>query len=202
MQPYSSTDTATARKKSRFISSERSDFHIIDYLSPAVHDTDFFDIVAWVLQGYTLATYVFIICRDLIKENDFTFKKKQEADRITAETLNDTDNADDLALLANTTAEAESKFQLHYMEHAARGIGLFVNVDKTEFMCFKQEAVSTFRGNPLKLVNQFTYLGSKISSIESDVNIHIACTRVDYFDFWRLTFLILLFFQFRQFVYS
>ena len=50
-------------------------------------DTDFFDIVAGVLQGDTLAPYLFIICLDnvlrtsidLIKENGFTLKK-QEAD--------------------------------------------------------------------------------------------------------------------------
>ena len=48
-------------------------------------DTDFFDIVAGVLQGDTLVLYVFIICLDyvlqmfidLIKENGFTLKKKE-----------------------------------------------------------------------------------------------------------------------------
>ena len=39
--------------------------------------------------------------------------------------------------------------------------------------CFKQEeAISTLSSKPLKLVDQFTYLGSNISSTESDVNIH------------------------------
>ena len=37
------------------------------------------------------------------------------------------------------------------------GIGLYVNLDKTEFMSFKQEKViSTLSGKPLKLVGQFT----------------------------------------------
>ena len=35
--PYSSTDTITTWKKSCFILTERSDFHLIDYLSIAVH---------------------------------------------------------------------------------------------------------------------------------------------------------------------
>ena len=47
-------------------------------------DTDFFNIVAEILQGYTLALYQFIIYRDyqlrtlidLIKENGFTLKKQ------------------------------------------------------------------------------------------------------------------------------
>ena len=46
-------------------------------------DTDFFDSVARILQGDTLAPYLFIICLDyilrtsidLIKENGFTLKK-------------------------------------------------------------------------------------------------------------------------------
>ena len=46
-------------------------------------DTDFFDIVAGVLQGATLALYLFIICLDYIlrtwidlkKENGFMLKK-------------------------------------------------------------------------------------------------------------------------------
>ena len=49
-------------------------------------DTDFFDIVAGVLQGDTLAPYLFIICLDyvlptlidLIKENSFILKNKKQ----------------------------------------------------------------------------------------------------------------------------
>ena len=49
-----------------------------------------------------------------------------------------------------------------------------MNVNKTEFLCFKQEgAMSTLKGKSLKLVTQFTYLGSNISSTESDFNIPI-----------------------------
>ena len=48
-----------------------------------------------------------------------------------------------------------------------------MNANKTELMCFKQGAISTLHGNPLKLIDQFTYLGSNISSTERDVNICI-----------------------------
>ena len=37
MHPYSSVDTTVAWKKLRFILSEKSDFHMIDNLSIAVH---------------------------------------------------------------------------------------------------------------------------------------------------------------------
>ena len=87
--------------------------------------------------------------------------------------MTDADYADDLALLTNTPAQAESQF--HTLEQAAGGINLHVNANKREFMCFNQEgAISTLKGNPLKLVDQFTYLGSNISSTERDANICIA----------------------------
>ena len=47
------------------------------------------------------------------------------------------DYADDIALLANTPTQAESL--LHSLEQAAGGIGLQMNVDKTEYMSFNQE---------------------------------------------------------------
>ena len=79
--------------------------------------------------------------------------------------------ADSLVLLANTPAQAESL--LHSLEQAAESIGLNMNTNKTDYMCFKQEgAISTLNRRSLKLEDKFTYLGSNISSTESDVNIH------------------------------
>ena len=40
-------------------------------------------------------------------------------------------------ILAN--ASVESKSLLHCLEQVAEAIGFYVNVNKTEFMCFKQE---------------------------------------------------------------
>ena len=84
-------------------------------------------------------------------------------------------DADDLALLTNIPAQAESL--LHNLVQATEGIGFYVNANKTEYVCFKvKEAVSTLSGTPLKLVDLFTYLSSNISSTVSDVNIHLAKT--------------------------
>ena len=73
----------------------------------------------------------------------------------------------------------EPECLLHSIEQAAIGIGLDVNSQKTEFMCFKSDsAVSTLNDKPLKLVEYFTYLGSNISSTEGDVNIGKAWTAI------------------------
>ena len=115
-------------------------------------DTEYFDIVAGVLQGDTLASYLFIICLDYvlrtsidnIRENGFELTKKRSR-RYPAKTITDADYADDIALLANTPNQAETL--LHSLERAAAGIRLHVNAQKTEFMCFNQKGdISTLDG--------------------------------------------------------
>ena len=81
-------------------------------------DTDYFNIVAGVLQGYTLAPYLFIICLDyvlidIMKDNSFKLVKERSR-RYPALTITDMDYADDLALLTNTPAQAKSL--LHSLE--------------------------------------------------------------------------------------
>ena len=72
---------------------------------------------------------------DLMKENCFTLEKARSR-RYPAQTITDADYADDIALLANTPAQAES--QLHSLEREAGFIGIHVNADRTEFMCVNQ----------------------------------------------------------------
>ena len=87
--------------------------------------------------------------------------------------MTDTDNADDLALLTNIPARAESL--LHSLEQTAGDIGFYMNTNKTEYMCFNREgAISTQNGAPLKLVDNFTYLSSSVSSTERDVSMCLA----------------------------
>ena len=76
-------------------------------------DTDYFDIVAGVMQGDTLAPHLFIICIDYVlrmsigkmKDNDFKLTKERSR-RYPAHTITDADYADDIALLANTPTQA------------------------------------------------------------------------------------------------
>ena len=131
-------------------------------------DTEYFDIVAGVLQGDTLAPYLFIICLDYVlrisRENGFELTKKRSR-RYPATTITEVDYADDIAILANTPDQAETL--LHSLERGAAGVGLYVNAQKTEYMCYKQTGdISTREGTPLKLVDKFTYLGSSVESTE------------------------------------
>ena len=106
-------------------------------------DTEYFDIVAGVIQGDTLAPYLFIICLDYVLrtsidkiwENGFDLTKKRSR-RYPAKTITDADYTDDIAILANTPNQAET--QLHSLKRVATGIDLHVNALKTEYMCFNQ----------------------------------------------------------------
>ena len=140
-------------------------------------DTNYFDIVAGVLQGDTFASYLFIICLDYvfrtsidkIKEKGFK-QTKERSRRYPSKTIIDTD---DIALLANAPAQAETL--VHSLERNAAGIGLHIHTHKMEYMSFIERGdISTLHGSSLKLVDKFTYLGRSVSSIENDINTRLA----------------------------
>ena len=150
-------------------------------------DTEYFNIVAEVLQGDSLTPYLFIICLnyvlraliDKIRENGFELTKKRSR-RYPTKTITNADYADDIVLLANTPNQAETL--LHSLERAAAGIGLHINAHKTEYMCYNQTGdITTLDGASLKLVDKFTYLGSSISSTEKDIDTRLtkAWTAID-----------------------
>ena len=147
--------------------------------SPDGH-TDSFDMVACVLQRNTLAPYLFIICLDYMlrtsidkmKDNGFQLTKERSW-RYPAQRIADGHYTADIAFLANIPARAETL--RHSLERAAGGIGLHLNADKTEYMCFNQRGdISTLNGSSLKLVDKFTYLGSSVSLIETEINTRLA----------------------------
>ena len=98
-------------------------------------DTDFFPILAGVLQGDTLAPFLFIVTLDYAMRKamnnaehlGFTLEQRQSK-RYPARTLTDTDFADDIALLSDNIADAE--VLLHKVESAAKEIGLTINSKK------------------------------------------------------------------------
>ena len=109
-----------------------------------------------------LFPYMFIICSDyvhqttinLMRQNGFTLKKSKK-------------------LLTSTSTQAES--QLHRLEPAAGVIGFHLNADKTKYLCFnKKSDISILNDNSWKFVEKFRYLGSCISSTESNINMRLA----------------------------
>ena len=143
--------------------------------------TDYFDIVAGVLQGDTLAPYLFIICLDYvlrtsvdrIKENSFKLTKEKSR-RYPAKTITDADYTDDIALLANAPTQAETL--VHSLEQASAGIGLHVNAHN---MCFNQTGdISTLNGCALKLVRQ-VHLPREQCLINKDRHQHVTSKGMD-----------------------
>ena len=102
-------------------------------------DTEYFDIVAGVLQGDTEVPYLFIICLDYvlrisidkIRENGFELTKKRSR-MYPATTITDAVYADDIALLANTPNQAETL--LHSLERSAACNDLHVNAHKAVYV--------------------------------------------------------------------
>ena len=106
-----------------------------------------------------------------MKDNSFKLAKERSR-RYPAQTITDADYADDIEILANTPTQA--KTQLHGLERVAVDIDLQVNADKTEYMCFNQTGDISLNGTSLKLVNKFTYLGSSVSSTETDISTRLS----------------------------
>ena len=78
-------------------------------------------------------------------------------------------------LLANTSAQPKSL--LYSLEHAARSIGFYMNLNKTKFIYFNEDAtISSLNDKRPKLVDQFMCHGSNISFSVSDVSIYLLKT--------------------------
>ena len=137
-------------------------------------DTDYFDIVADILQGDTLAPYLFIICLDQVlrtsmdkmKDNGFKLKKERSR-RYLAHTITEVDYTDDMEHLANTHAQAETL--LHSLEQAAAGIGSMSTHTRRSAGALIKQATSLHL-----TVVLWNYLGSSISSAEADINMRLA----------------------------
>ena len=149
-------------------------------------DTHYFNMVAGVLHGHTLAPHLFIIyvlrtSMDKMKDNGFKMTKEKSRS-YPAQTITDVDYADDKALLANTPAQAKSL--LHSQERPAAGIGLHINTDKTEYMCYNQRGViSTLNSyhHHVTLSGRIHLTGSSVSSTKTYINMRLskAWTAID-----------------------
>ena len=146
-------------------------------------DTDEFDILAGVLQGDTLAPYLFIIVLDYClrsaiegKEERLGFTiRPRRSRRVGPVNITDLDFADDIALLSDTAAQAQEL--LRNVENAALRVGLHMNAKKTQFMVYNQPTrvkIHTVDGSCLEEVKDFKYLGSWVQSTEQDIKVRKA----------------------------
>ena len=145
-------------------------------------ETDSFTILAGVLQGDTLAPYLFIIALDYalrmategFEDLSFTLQERKGS-RYPAVMITDTDFADDIALISDNMEKAQEL--LEQVESAANQVGLQVNSTKTEFMLynFREGEICTAEGRTkLKQVQNFQYLGSWVDQSTQDLNIRKA----------------------------
>ena len=125
-------------------------------------DTEYVDIEVGVLQGDTLAPYLFIICLDYLLRismdkirNGFEVTKNRSR-RYPAKPNTDADYADDIAILANTPNQA--KTLMHSLERAAIGIGLHVNALKTDIWALSNRWYFLTRRNPSETGRQIHLL--------------------------------------------
>ena len=143
-------------------------------------ETKPFDIKAGILQGDTLAPFLFIMVVDYIlrmsldtqKEKGLLLKARTSS-RHPAEYITDTDFADDISLISGSLQNAQDL--LLSLEKAANCVGLYLNESKTEYMINSAKTYDTYEmktinGYILKLVNDYKYLGSFISSSFKDFN--------------------------------
>ena len=140
-------------------------------------ETPSFPILAGILQGDTLAPFLFIIVVDYvlrisvdsISEKGYMLHPRRSS-RHPAAYLTDTDFADDIALVSQSLEYAQDLHQS--LEQASNGVGLYLNETKTECMnrcnTNNSQPVRTLGGTPLKQVEDYKYLGAYISSSEKD----------------------------------
>jgi len=138
--------------------------------------TEAFLILAGVMQGDTLAPYLFIIVIDYVmtvclKDKDWGFTlKPRRSRRYPAEKFTDADFADDLALTTDTVNQAQDF--LLALEEASNSVGLHLNSSKTKYIAINENTnvnITSRDGSSLDKVEDFIYLGAKLKSPSSDI---------------------------------
>ena len=140
-------------------------------------ETPPFSINAGILQGDTLAPFLFIIVVDYVLRmsvDSITNKgfeiQPRRSTRHPAQYLTDTDFADDIALISESLVNAQALLQS--LEQASNCVGLYLNEKKTEYVnkCNNNSdfIIKTLQDKILNMVSDYVYLGSFISSSEKD----------------------------------
>ena len=143
-------------------------------------ETSFFNILAGIFQGDTLAPFLFIVCLDYALKEAFKISdgncgiiiEPKQGSRSPEIRLKDLANADDIAIINKSLDLAKNL--LHCVESSARLIGLHLNAGKTEILtsCLEDTGeVKSLSGNVLKQVDNFKYLGAYLPNSYHDFNV-------------------------------
>ena len=145
--------------------------------------TEEFIINSGILQGDTLAPFLFIICVDFCMRRTvgydesklgFTLEQRKSS-RYGPKIVTDFDYVDDICLTSNDKESAQ--VFLNRVENICSEVGLLINESKTEYMTFNdatKEHIKTANEANLAQVRDFKYLGSYIYSSRKDMAKRIA----------------------------
>ena len=99
---------------------------------------------------------------DALNNTTYTLENARSR-RFPAIKFTNADYTDDLGLITNKIGDAEKL--LHALEDAAAQTGVYISANKTEYVCYNQNGeIKIIKGKALNKVENFTYLGSNISS--------------------------------------
>ena len=137
--------------------------------------SDPFLLLQGVLQGDTLAPFLFIIVldyvlRQAIQDPSLGFKINAGSRR-TSKYITDLTYADDIAAISSSAANLQAL--LLAIERAAQPVGLFINRPKTEAIFYPTSLTPTeplhISSGPIKWVKDFKYLGGLVTSALTDM---------------------------------
>ena len=142
-------------------------------------ETAFFDILAGIFQGDTLAPFLFIIVLDYALKQAFKISNSacgiviepRKSSRYPEVRIADLAYADDIALLNSSLELAENL--LHSVEKSAAEVGLYLNAPKTKILTSNIDIkgnVNSLNGEVISHIEDFKYLGAYIPSCIHDFN--------------------------------
>ena len=141
--------------------------------------SEWFQVETGVRQGCVMSGFLFIVAVDWIMKNATNRQKNGIRWRLTS-TLDDLDYAGDIALLSSTHSQLQNKTTR--VNDLAKYVGLHINTSKTQVMKLnsKNNNPLIIEGNTIEEVEEFTYLGSKISKTggaEKDIKHRLSLAR-------------------------
>ena len=142
-------------------------------------ETETFEIFAGVLQGDTLAPFLFATVLDYAmkmalegREEELGELERRRGRRHPPVVITDIDFTDDIALISEEIEQAQK--MLSSVEVETRKVGLHLNEKKTEVMLYNQDyetPIKSRTGKDIRRVEKFKYLGGWMSSTEKDFEV-------------------------------